>query len=68
MKIMELNTREYEVLVKKGLVEEEKKLPEKLNYPHIEIESSADDEIRDYLYKVKDKLDEIIDYLKSKGE
>ena len=49
-------------------LEEEKKIPEKLNYPHIEIESSADDEIRDYLYKVKDKLDEILDYLKSKGE
>lgn len=42
---------------------EEHKIPEKLNYPHIEIESSADDEIRDYLYKVKDKFDEIIDYL-----
>ena len=50
------------------ILEEEKKIPEKLNYPHIEIESSADDEIRDYLYKVKDKLDEILDYLKSKGE
>ena len=47
---------------------EEKEIPEKLDYPHIEIESSADDEIRDYLYKVKDKFDEIIDYLKSKGE
>ena len=47
---------------------EEKKIPEKLNYPHIEIESSADDEIRDYLYKVKDKFDEIIDYLQSKGD
>ena len=50
------------------IIEKEKKIPEKLNYPHIEIESSADDEIRDYLYKVKDKIDEIIDYLKSKGE
>ena len=52
----------------KPMIIEEKKIPEKLNYPHIEIESSADDEIRDYLYKVKDKIDEIIDYLKSKGE
>ena len=50
------------------ILEEEKKIPEKLNYPHIEIESSADDEIRDYLYKVKDKFDEIIYYLNSKGE
>ena len=52
------------------LDDEEKGLPEKLNYPHIEIESSADDEIRDYLYKVKDKFDEIIDYLEKqrKGE
>lgn len=30
MKIIELNTKEYEELVKKGLVEEEKKIPEKL--------------------------------------
>ena len=45
---------------------QEHKIPEKLNYPHIEIESSADDEIRDYLYKVKDKIDEILDYLEEK--
>ena len=50
------------------ILEEEKKIPEKLNYPHIEIESMADDEIRDYLYKVKDKFDEIIDFLESKGD
>lgn len=49
-------------------LKEEKKIPEKIPYPHIEIESSAEDEIRDYLYKVKDKFDELIDYLQSKGD
>ena len=47
--------------------EEDKKI-EKLNYPHIEIESGADDEIRDYLFKLKDKLDEIIDYINKENK
>lgn len=66
--ILAMNNNALTHLYDEVEVIEEKKIPEKLNYPHIEIESSADDEIRDYLYKVKDKFDEIIDYLKSKGD
>ena len=44
------------------IIEEDKKIL-MLPYPHIEIESNADDEIRDYLYKLTDKLNEIINYI-----
>lgn len=57
---------EIEIIKENAKEPQEHKIPEKLNYPHIEIESSADDEIRDYLYKVKDKIDEILDYLEEK--
>ena len=70
MKIVELNTKEYEELLKKGLAEEEKKIPEKLEI----IEDGGDTGINDeYMpYKqfrvVSKKINEIIDYLKNKGE
>ena len=67
MKIIELNTREYEQLVKKGLVEEEKKIPEKLGEC-----AYVDGEIAYSWSKsealLKTKINEIIDYLKSKGD
>lgn len=62
MKIIELNTKEYEELIKKGLVEEEKKIPEKLNenrYIGTDLNVETD---------MFNKINEIIDYLKSKGE
>lgn len=65
MKIMELNTKEYEELIKKGLVEEEKKIPEKL------VEPIASEYTYDYAKKICHKINEIIDYLdylKNKGE
>lgn len=63
-----LDTLQIHLNSRVEIIEEpqEHKIPKKLNYPHIEIESSADDEIRDYLYKVKDKIDEILDYLEEK--
>lgn len=68
MKIIELNTKEYEELVKKGLVEEENKIPEKLEAI---LEYSKDG---NYISKVPNneqlmfKINEIIDFLKSKGD
>lgn len=62
MKIMELNTKEYEELVKKRLVEEEKKIPEKIT-PESMIKSNQS--IND---DIIDKINEIITYLESKGE
>lgn len=67
MKIMELNTKEYEELVKKGLVEEEKKLPEKLD-EYVDIGKDITCEWSFNEKKLKDKINEVIDYLKSKGE
>lgn len=67
MKIMELNTKEYEELVKKGLVEEEKKLPEKLD-EYVDIGKDIACEWSFNEKKLKDKINEVIDYLKSKGE
>lgn len=71
MKIMELNTKEYEELVKKGLVEEEKKIPEKICTNRIintkdilEFEMIQNKINAEYTYAIN----EIIDYLKSKGE
>ncbi len=62
MKIMELNTKEYEELVKKGLVKEEKKIPEKIT-PESMIKSNQS--IND---DIIDKINEIITYLESKDE
>ena len=62
MKIMELNTKEYEALVKKGIIEEEKKIPEKLNKDRYK---GTDLSVEDDMFN---KINEIIDYLKSKGE
>ena len=66
MKIMELNIKEYEELVKRGLVEEEKKIPEKLNLDKDELRNVESPRIIDYF--IESKINEIIDYLKSKGE
>ena len=67
MKIMELNTKEYEELVKKGLVEEEKKIPEKIPEEIIIGKKHPTHRIK----KIENKINEIINYLaylKSKGE
>ena len=63
MKIIELNTKEYEELVKKGLVEEEKKIPEKLPKSVTDNTGSSKD-----MRLIAITLNEIIDYLKNKGE
>lgn len=66
MKIMELNTKEYEELVKKGLVEEEKKIPQKLNLDKDELLKNVIITAQDYV--IEGKINEIIAYLESKGE
>ena len=66
MKIIELNTKEYEELVKKGLVEEEKEIPEKLNLDNDELRGKETPRGIDYL--IESKINQVIDYLKSKGE
>ena len=73
MKIIELNTKEYEELVKKGLVEEEKKIPEKLK--DILRVDDLIPPVDENMYKIwqqtiknQNKINSIIDYLKSKGE
>lgn len=77
MKIMELSTKEYEVLVKKGLVEEDKKIENFLIY--------YDDILEEYIVETKingnrlkehfrspyeqmvlNKFNEIIDYINNK--
>lgn len=87
MKIMELNTKEYEELVKKGLAEEEKKMPEKLDMvllgqcdnwlqPTIETDEKIRAELNPYVIdiirentlEIQHKFNELLDYLKSKGE
>jgi hypothetical protein len=67
MKIMELNTKEYEELVKKGLVEEEKKIPEKLE-EYIYTDSLNYNQCNYMFEKLTNKYNELIDYLKSKGD
>lgn len=75
MKIIELNTREYEQLVKKGLVEEEKKIPKKLNIEDDGNTITLFDE-KENEWTILDnvdviicnKINSIIDCLKSKGE
>ena len=75
MKIMELNTKEYEELVKKGLVEEEKQIPEKLEEFDIQgLEVSgysmtqAEYLLENGIKENREMLNWILDYLKSKGE
>ena len=78
MKIMELNIKEYEALVKKGIIEEEKKIPEKLPYYSLEKIQKAkskdewcEERISLLEKRVEDlhiKMNELLDYLKSKGE
>ena len=73
MKIIELNIKEYEELVKKGLVEEEKKIPEKLeSYISCGWYGTCKDLKREELFedlkKIGSKINEIIDFLKSKGD
>jgi hypothetical protein len=46
--------------------EEEKKIPEKLGL--ILDEHFTNDELQEYIYEMQVKINEIIDYLKSKGE
>ena len=69
MKIMELNTKEYEELAKKGLVEEEKKLPEKLIPTSLKGIDNLDEKIEiahiDTI-SVIDTVNKILDYLESK--
>ena len=77
MKIIELNTREYEQLVKKGLVEEEKKIPEKIPIGlkqtkdgifNTIVKDGIQYELNEKEEIICKKIHEIIDYLKSKGE
>ena len=50
-------------------IEEEKKIPEKLNYVHPDISCSYNEsELLLRIEANKDKINSIIDYLKSKGE
>jgi len=49
------------------ILEEEKKIPEKLNYKE-EYMSSSNGFLLQYCVDFATKIDEIIDYLKSKGE
>ena len=75
MKIIELNTNEYEKLVKKGLVEEDKKI-EKLGYFDLTIDKNEKDEngkklelnytgVADTFDEVYDKINELIDKVNS---
>lgn len=69
MKIIELNTKEYEELIKKGLVEEEKKIPETFD-PCIGGIMSFES-VENIFSIFRDEINEIIDYLdylKSKGD
>lgn len=51
------------------ILEEEKKIPEKLNYVHPDISCSYNEsELLLRIEANKDKINSIIDYLKSKGE
>lgn len=75
MKIMELNIKEYEALVKKGIIEEDKKIPEKLEEFDIQgLEVSgysmtqAEYLLEDGIKENREMLNWILDYLKSKGE
>ena len=71
MKIIELNTKEYEELVKKRLVEEENKIPEKLS-TWFSLEKDCENDNIQYANNnfktIYEKINEICDYLKSKGE
>lgn len=60
---------------KKSIVEEEKKIPEKLNNFTIAVGSVDESDIEEYIqklfnqqYEIFNKINDIIDYLKSKGE
>lgn len=75
MKIIELNTKEYEELVKKRLVEEENKIPEKLKWNEKSQHNVVTDNTKKTLEhllsrseQLKKSINEIIDYLKNKGE
>ena len=47
-------------------IEEEKKIPEKLDL--ILDEHFTNDELQAYIYEIQVKVNQVIDYLKSKGE
>jgi len=64
---MELNTKEYEMLVEKGIVEKEKKIPEKLDYKYRNIYGRISQHKSSEI-DIIDKINEVLDYLKSKGE
>ena len=48
------------------ILEEEKKIPEKLDL--ILDEQFTNDELQAYIYETQEKVNQVIDYLKSKGE
>ena len=48
------------------IIEEEKKIPEKLDL--ILDEHFTNDELQAYIYETQEKVNQVIDYLKSKGE
>ncbi|MBO7695232.1 MAG: hypothetical protein J6T10_21630 [Methanobrevibacter sp.] len=69
MKIMELNVKEYEELVKRGLVEEEKEIPKKLaTWYSVETKQTEEENVEYANYNFEtmyEKINEIIDYLES---
>lgn len=71
MKIIELNIKEYEELVKKGLVEEENKIPEKLDWSKNDFTypegNLMNEETADMLMEIQDKINNIIDILNKGG-
>lgn len=71
MKIMELNIKEYEELVKRGLVEEEEKeIPNKLaTWYSVETKQNEEENVEFANYNFEtmyEKINEIIDYLEKK--
>ena len=72
---MELNIKEYEALVKKGIIEEEKQIPEKIEiYEDEEGHYFIDKNCKkiyitcDEVNFMVEEFNQLIDYLKSKGE
>lgn len=63
MKIMELSTKEYEVLVKKGLVEEDKKIEKLKLLVYSDLIDMNEDERIEVDKENRNKINEIIDYL-----
>lgn len=65
------DNRQYEIIELSKKVEEEKKIPEKLFFTHISNyndQSVVNNNFNNYFKKTEETINQLIDYLKSKGE